>query len=275
MSYPLTIIRILLVSLPLHGIYAESSPNVVFKNGRRIPASALTLEGEKFVVKTAFEGFKVGQSIPATMAGHIHGDKPTEINEAIALSLAGKFKKAQVMLLPIVNDYRITAKIPGNFWLDAARTLLVAYAANGDSADTATLGKEISDATSAQGIDPFVALGKALLINPVSDDREIALAALSNDDLPAELRAYASFFRGNAFLKAKKNTEALEAYLAVPCLHPSGGLILNAAAELQAADLLAALGRREEAVALLESALRVSTGTVLADEARSRLASLK
>jgi tetratricopeptide (TPR) repeat protein len=76
-------------------------------------------------------------------------------------------------------------------------------------------------------------------------------------------------------MKEKKNAEALEAFLSVPCLYPSGGLIFNAAAELQAADLLAALGRREEAIALLESALRVSSGTVLADEANARLTSLK
>lgn len=39
--------------------------------------------------------------------------------------------------------------------------------------------------------------------------------------------------------------------------------------------MLSALGRREEAVALLNSAQRVSGGTVLAEEAKKRLESLK
>jgi tetratricopeptide (TPR) repeat protein len=212
------------------------------------------------------------------MADHIYGDKPAETNQAIALILTGRSKEAQALLLPVVSEHRITAKIPGNFWLDAARALLVAYATNGDAADTTAIGKEISDATPAQGIDPFVSLGKALLLpvlTTTAEDRAIALGNLTTDNLPADLCAYASFFRGNILKKDRKNTEALEAYIAVPCLYPSGGLILNAAAELQAADLLVALKRPKEARALVESALRVTTGTVLADEANKRFTSLK
>lgn len=277
MSYPRTIIRILLITLPLHGIYAEGL-NVVLQNGRPIPVSALSLEGDKFVITTATEGFQPGQSFPTTMVDHVYGDKPAAINQAIALALTGKPKMAKELLLPVVKENRITAKIPGNYWIEAAHTLLVAFACNGDTADTASLGKEISVANPAHGIDPFVSLGKALLLPDTttgSDDRDLSLRALTTEDLPADLCAYASFFRGNDFKKAHKNTEALEAYLSVPCLYPSGGLILNAAAELQAADLLTVLKRPEEALALVESALRVSTGTVLADEARARLVTLK
>lgn len=277
MSYSRKILQILLIAIPLHGISAKTA-YVVFQNGRSIPASALSLEGDKLVVKTAADGFNPGQSYPLAMADHVYGDKPDEINQAIALTLIGKPKEAQALLLPIVKEHHITAKIPGNFWLDAARTLLVVYAINGNAADTTQIGEEISDATPAQGVDSYVLLGKALLIPALtskSEDRMTAFRALTTDNLTADLCAYASFFCGNILKKEKKSAEALEAYLAVPCLHPSGGLILNAAAELQAADLLAALGRREEALALVESALRVSTGTVLADEANTRLTSLK
>jgi hypothetical protein len=61
----------------------------------------------------------------------------------------------------------------------------------------------------------------------------------------------------------------------VPGLHSSGGLILNAAAEILAADMLAALNRRDEAGLLIQSALRVTQGTILTDEANKRLESLK
>lgn len=251
---------------------------IILQNGRPIPVSALSLEGDKFVVKSAVEGFTIGQSIPLTLADHIYGIKPAEINQAIALTLSGKPEEAQALLEPIVKAHAITAKIPGNFWLVASRALLVAYALNGDEADTTKIGKEISDATPAQGIDPFVLLGKALLIPTMTssdETRDLALRGLTTDNLPAELSAYASFFRGNILREEKKNVEALEAYLAIPCLFPSGGLILNAAAELKAADMLAELKRREEALALAQSALRVSTGTVLAVKATVQLESLK
>jgi hypothetical protein len=60
-----------------------------------------------------------------------------------------------------------------------------------------------------------------------------------------------------------------------PCLYPAGGMIINAAAEIQAAEILSGLGRREEAVALLGSAVRDSAGTLLSAEANKRLESLK
>jgi tetratricopeptide (TPR) repeat protein len=277
MSHALKIFRILLLALPFHGVLAEPL-QLILQNGRAIPVSALSPEGDKFVVKTPVEGFNVGQALPMIMVDHVYGEKPPEINQAVALLLTGKPKEAQALLKPVVEKHRITAKIPGNFWLSAARAYLVACAVNLDSADTNSIGKEISDATPAQGIDPFVSLGKALLM-PVlttsSEDRAVALGSLVTASMPAELCAYASYFRGNIFKKEKKNAEALEAYLAVPCLYPSGGLVLNAAAEMQAAELLNDPKRREEAVALLESALLVCKGTVLEEEAGNRLASLK
>jgi tetratricopeptide (TPR) repeat protein len=277
MSYFRNTLRILLITLPLHG-YAAESVQVILQNGRSIPASALSLQGDKFVLTAAVEGFTPGQAIPFTMADHIYGDKPAEINQAIALTLTGKPKEAQALLIPVVKEHTITAKIPGNFWLAAARALLVAYAIDGDTADTISIGKEISDATPAQGNDPFVSLGKTLLMPVLTtsdEDRASALSNLTTDNLPAELRAYASFFRGNIYKKAKKSTEALEAYLAVTCLHPSGGLIINAAAELQAADFLVALKRPQEAFALAQSALLSTSGTVLDEEAQKRYNSLK
>jgi tetratricopeptide (TPR) repeat protein len=277
MSYTRNIIRTLLIALPFHGAFAEPL-QLILQNGRSIPVSALSLEGDKFVVKTAVEGFNAGQALPLAAADHIYGEKPAEINQAIALVLTGKPKEAQALLKPVIEEHRITAKIPGNFWLSAARAYLVACAVNLDAVDATSIGKEISDATPAQGIDPFVSLGKALLM-PVlttsSEDRAIALSSLITSSMPAELCAYASYFRGNILKKDKKNAEALEAYLVVPCLYPSGGLILNAAAEVQAADLLNDPKRREEAVALLESALRVCKGTVLEQEAGKRLTSIK
>jgi hypothetical protein len=274
MTHPRHLLRILLLALPLH-CAAEEPLLLVLQNGRSIPVSALALEKDKFVVKAEVEGFKAGQAIPMAMADHIYGEKPAAINQAAALALTGKPVEARDLLLPVVKDHAITARIPGNFWLDAARTLLVAHALDGDTPDTNKIGKEISDATPAQGIDSFVLLGKALLLPAITtpvEEREQALRDLTTDNHPANVRSY---FRGNILKKENKKTEALEAFLSIPCLYPSGGLILNAAAELQAADLLAEAKRREEALALAGSALISSAGTLLADEANTRITSLK
>ncbi len=260
---------------------------IVFQNGRAVALSAVTLQADKLVIKESADGFIAGQSFPLISADHVFGDKPADINPGVALLLTGKPEEALKLLEPIVVEQRVTAKIPGNFWLEPARAALVAYAVTGNSAKVTEIGKEISDSTPAQGIDPFVSLGKALLLPDSAkvEDRAIALRDLTTDNLPAEVAAYASFFRGELLKGVKRAPEAaealkqeaetLEAYLTVPCLFPSGGLILNAVAEMNGAEILVKMGRREEAVALLESAIRQSPGTLVAADANKRLESLK
>lgn len=270
------IVQFLLAACPLHFCSAEPL-RVVFQNGKSIPVSALMLQGDKLVLKTPTEGFGTGQTFSIKTADYIQGAKPPEINQALAHLLNNSPADAQKLLLPIVEVQDVTAKISGNYWLDAARALLVTYAALGDSSNTSDIGKKISAATSSQGVEPFVLLGKALLMSDSAEaqNRELALRDLTTDAMPDDLRAFASFYLGDLFKKQKKTAEALEAYLSITTLFPSGGVILNAAAELQAAEILATMKRREESVALMESALRVSAGTVLAEEANSRIKLLK
>jgi len=257
---------------------APSAPaQLVFQNGRSIPLSSVDIAQDKVLIKTAADGFGAGQSFPLTAVSHVFGDRPAELNQAIALLLFDRHKEAIDLLEPLLAAHRVSAKIPGNFWLESARTLLVCFALTGDAARCTQLGKDISDATPPQGSDPFVSLGKALLM-PASvspEDRDVSLKDLTADEMPADVAAYASFYRTRLLKEQKKNAEALQALLAVPCLYPSGGLILNAAAEIHASDLLAGLSRRDEATHLINSALRVSQGTILSEEGNKRLESLK
>lgn len=255
----------------------DAGARIVFQNGRSVPVAAVVVQGNQIIVKAAAEGYSEGQTFPFESADHVYGVKPVEVNRGIALLLTGKPAEALKLLEPIVAQHQMTAKIPGNFWLEAARATLVGYALNGDPTKCNDIGKAISDATVTQGIDPFVSLGKALMLpsSTKAVDRATAFQDLTTDNQPAVVGAYASFFRGNALKDAKKDAEALEAYLMVPCLFPSGGMILNAAAELNAAEYLTALGRREEALALLRSAVRESASTLISVEANKRLESLK
>ncbi|MES2437869.1 MAG: hypothetical protein V4584_02295 [Verrucomicrobiota bacterium] len=256
---------------------AAEPTRIVFQNGRSVPLSAVTLQGTNLTITVASDGFVQGQNLPLDSADHIFGEKPAELNTGIALLLMGRTGDALKLLEPLVASQRISAKIPGNYWLETARAALVAYAVEGNTSKCNDLGKEISDATPIQGIDPFVSLGKALLLPTTTKiaDRETALRDLTTDNLPADVCAYASFYRGNLLKGAKRDSEALEAYLAVTCLFPSGGMVLNGVAELHASELLNAVGRREEAVAILKSSISHSAGTLVAAEANKRLESLK
>lgn len=263
--------------LSLSWVSAAEPIRVVFQNSRSIPLDAVALQGENIVIKTAADGFNAGQSFPLATADHIFGERPEGINAGIALLLSGKPADALKLLEPIVASQQVSARIPGNHWMEAAKAALIAYALGGNSAKCTEIGKEIADATPAQGVDPFSTLGKALLLPGSSkvEARETALRDLTTDNLPADLCAYASFFRGNVLKEAKRADEALEAYLMVPCLFPSGSMVVNAAAQIQAAEFLAGRSRREEAVALLNSAVRDAAGTLLSSEANKRLESLK
>ncbi len=256
---------------------AADGARIVFRDGKSIAMESLTLQGDKLVVKVTGEGFSATQAIPLTNADHLYGIRPAPINQAIALLLMGKPKNAKELLLPVVAAHRISAKIPGNFWLEAARALLVAHAVTGEAKECTELGKEISDATPIQGIDPFVTLGKALLMAADSkvEEREAALRDLANDNLPADVCGYATFFRAQLYQANDRAAEALTAYLEVPGLYPSGGLVIMAMAELRAAELLTNLKRIAEATALLQSAIRDGNGTAVVAEAEKALESLK
>ena len=286
MSFPLHTLRLGLLACTLTLASAVEPARIVLQNGRSVLVSAVTLQGDKLVVNAAADGFTQGQIIAIETVDHVYGERPAELNPALALLLTGKPGDATKLLEPILAAQRVTAKLPGNFWLEAARAALVAYAVEGNTAKVSDLGKEISDATPAPGNDAFVSLGKALLLPNSTKlaEREIAFRDLTTDNLPADICAYASFYRanllknvkrtGDAAATHKQDMETLEAYLTVPCLFPSGGMILNGVAQLEAAGYLTG-ERREEAVALLNSSIRHSTGTLVAVEANKRLESLK
>lgn len=257
---------------------AQEGTRFVLQNGRSIPITAVTVSGNNLNVTAAAEGFNPGQTIPLASVDHVYGTKPAGINQGLALLLTGKHEDARRLLTPIVASEKLTAKFPGNYWVEAARALLLAEALRGDATTCNALGKEISDATPEQGTDPFIGLSKALLMPALTtkaSDREVALRDLMIESQPADVAAFASYFRGNLLIEEKRKPEALEAYLTSPCLYPSAGLVITAACEIKAADLLLELKRPDESLALATSAARSAPGTVIAEEAKKRLESLK
>ncbi len=251
--------------------------SVVLQGGKAIPLSALALQGDKLVITTALDGFVPGQSFGLAAADHIYGERPPELNQAIALLLTDKVDAALKLLEPILDQHKASAKIPGNFWLETARLSLIAYALKGNTSKCTELGPQISDATPTPGQDSFVALSKVLLMpsSTAPNILETAFSDLATSNLPADICAYASFYRGNLLKKLKRNTEALEAYLSVSTIFPAGNMILNGAAEFQAAEYLVNLKRQGEAKALFKSAAAQAEGTLIEEDANKRLENLK
>jgi len=250
---------------------------IVLQNGFALPLSAVVLKGDKYELKTEVGKFAVGAAIPVTAVDHVFGDKPPAINQAIALLLTGKPADGEKLLIAILAEHKDTAKLPGNFWLEAARVSLVASALQGATAQCDALGKEIQAIAPTSGLDPFVALGKALLMSKTTklEDREAKLKKLTDDDQPADVCAYASYFLAGLFKSDKHDGEALEAYLAVPCLYPSGGMVLNGVAQMKASEFLTAQGRLAESICLVQSAMRYTKGTVAHDLASKLYDSIK
>ena len=272
-----------LVSLSAPALYAQGEgPRLVFLNGRSAPLDKVAVEGGKFVIKAQTESLAANSSFPLTAASHISGERPASINKGIALILTEEYAEALKLLEPVVTSQKASASVPGNYWLPAARATLLAYSLYNEPGKAEALGKEISDATPEGGEDPVVKLGKALAL-PMTvkfEERVAKLTELVIDTNPVEVCAYASYFKGRLLKKivadAKRQEEALTAFLTVGCLYPAGGLVVVSASELQAADLLKIKpDRRDETLSLLESAVRGGKNTAIGAAATKALDGLK
>jgi hypothetical protein len=243
---------------------------------KSIPIDNLGLQADKFTVKTPAEGLP---TIPLNLewASHVSGAEPQQISEAVGLILMNKPSDALALLDPIMESHKITAKVPGNYWIRAARAALVAHSINRATSRCAEIGKEISDATPTAGDDPSVSLSNVML-TPLSvsiNERIKAYEGIANDASPPEVSAYASYFRGNLLKTAKRNSEALEAYLTIPAVYPTCGRVIMAAAAMNAGELVASMNRRDEAILYLEDAKREGKGTVIGAEAEKRIPLVK
>lgn len=267
-----------LVSAEVATSQPEAPLRLVCLNGKSLPLAALQPQGNDFVVATTVPDFAQGQVLSAAVISHIEGERPKALNQAIALLLSRRAKEARQLLEPIYLSQLSVGKIPGNDWVEATRMLLLCHATMGDAKKCSELGKQIADATPQQGIDPFANLSKALLMpasSSTAEDRIAAFQMVLTDDQPSSVRAFASYFLAEFFLNEKKSADALKCFYAVTNLYPFTNQIVCAAAQLKAAELIAAQNQRAEALVLVESAQLSATDTIIAEEAAKRLLSLK
>ena len=97
------------VSLLAPVAMAAEPPQIVFKNGRSVALSALSLQGTNLVITTPVEGYAAGQSFPFDSADHVYGERPEAVGQAIALLLTGKSAEAAKLLEPVLAVHQPTA----------------------------------------------------------------------------------------------------------------------------------------------------------------------
>ena len=73
--------------LPLSLANAAEPIRIVFQNGRSVPVSAVILQNDNLVMQAIADGFGPGQSFPLASADHVYGERPPELDPAIALVL--------------------------------------------------------------------------------------------------------------------------------------------------------------------------------------------
>lgn len=250
---------------------------IVFQGGRTVSLEALKVEGDQFVVVAAEGDLTVGQKVPVTAADHMFGDKPAAVNEGIALMLLRNPEQAIATLEPVLESQKVTASVPGNFWVESARGAVLAYADMANGPKVEALLKELKDVNKEKGTDTLADLAKVLMLPAATkiEQKVAAFDALINDVSPTDVAAYATYFKGEALKKAKQDAEASQSYLVAPTLYPTGNGVLNGAAELNASEFLIRKNRVNEAVNLLNSAARSAPNTSVATEAQKRLQSVK
>lgn len=322
---------------------------IVFQQGVAIPIDALELQGEELVTTREVSGTPAGTRIPLGDGIYVTGAKPAGTTNGLALLLENKPAEALAQLGPVLNSHLVTARTPGNFWVDTARIAAVAYSMNGDASGL----QQVADILeSTQGAaDPMIAVAEELskesiftaeakverllekvndanptIVNaliyyfvgelrrsqlqagaagdtgaapaeateaaeaaepeaaaeePAGDASADAVATAAPDaaadpEATDEEEAAAAEAASAAEAKAEALSQTLEAYLTVPNAYPSGDLLINAAAEYQAAGLLLDdPDRLAEAQALLRSSMRGAAGSPLAELVKPRLDSVK
>lgn len=264
----------------------DNQPMLVQRSGRAVPLTAVALQANGFVLTTSTGGLTQGQLIPLEAVSHVSGEKPEALSRGTALLLMGRPGDAIKVMEPALAAIKLTAKVSGNYWVEGARVLVLAYALENQGPKADALAKEISDATPAAGSDPIGRLAKAVAMRP-SSGAKARVAALDEqimDSNPAEINAFASYFKGRVLAEDKKRADALTAFLSVGCLYPSGGVIVTGAAELQAGILFTernepdtdlATMNRNQAVALFKSAAIDAKDTLIAQEALKKTESFK
>lgn len=275
-----------MLSLLLTASYAESQPVMIaFRGGRTIPVSALSVANGMFVLKQAVENLPAGQTVPLDSAETVLGDKPIELMQATAFVLQQKPADALKLLEPILVENQATATVPGNFWVEAARSAIIAYAMINNEGKVRDLKQQLDKANGGSA-DPIGKVVAALSLKPSTkfELKEQAFSDAMLDSNPVDVIAFAAYFRGQLFESVKDVNRALESYFSIVNLYPTGNNVVNAAAHFRAGEMIlvqptmdAELQKlaRGEAIGLFKAAAADAKGTVFSEEAAKRLESLK
>lgn len=165
----------------------------------------------------------------------LHWPEPEALGEARRCLEQGDRHGGLSVLKPLLEQFRPFARLPGSWWVAAARLRLQALDPEAEPAELARAARELAAFT-----DDPEAVGEARLALTELEIRagrsrlaQTMLDSVLAGSVPAPVRARAWLLRGDIAFAERRFEEAIEAYLRIPVFH-------SAYAELVPAALLAA-----------------------------------
>lgn len=257
----------------LHAQDSGSGLRLSLVGGRSLPLESVTYSKGVFTVTKADAGLNAGQTFDAKLAESISGDAPPALAKAEALLFLDDARGAIKLLEPILTSQKASAPVAGNFWVEAAHIAAVAYAVSGDAAKAKAVVSDIKDLVPGYSGTTLGSLVDTLG-STKRDTKAQTLGSIAKDEGAPLASALATYFLGQELKLAKKNREAIEAYLTVSSIFSDVSRTLNAASEFRAAELISMTSKgRDEGVKLFQAAAQDGPNTAIAEAAQKRLAS--
>ena len=262
---------------------------LILKGGIVLPLDAVQIAEGRVTVAKDIPGFTTSQSFPAETVDRVAGAEPAAFRQAVAELLLGTPEHAIALVKPILEQQRPTAAMPGNFWVEAMRLNILAHALANRTSKLDELAKDLSQTAKKEASGDATAELAQLIIAPGANKGEArakSFRSFVNELRPAELNGIALYFAADALGKARKDDDALDAFISVQSLYPTAGPSVVAACEYRSAELILKLNRnpeqpetktssKSEALAGFQSAAEYGAGTAIAKLAEEKVKSLK
>ena len=251
---------------------------VFLTNGLQVPLDNVKVNGADLEMTKEAAGLIVGQKIPGGFIDVINIPRPAAFTQAMAKILDGAPAEAPGIVEPIRAQYEPFIGFRGNIWHEAMRIKLIAFGAAGDKGALDTTISLVMRQKPGLDETATIELAHALAETAKkSEERLNQLKAFMGDNRTPTTNAIAQYFIAETLAASKKDDEALEGYLRVPCMNPVCDPVVLAASQIRAALRLQRLGpdHKKEAAQLFRWGVRAVTGTSFGQTAESSLKDLQ
>ena len=201
----------------------EPMLTIVFKDGRKVPTSAVRLQGGTLMTVVTDKGIKGEIGYPMDAVQKVDFPKPAQLQTASSLLAGNKPVDAIAQIEPVLKSYYPLRAIPGNWWPQLALLRLNAMILTGRGSEVRPLISELArsaaDGETMQAIR--VEEAAAWLREGLSEKAVEQLESVIRETSRPDIAARAWVETGNGLSSLKRWEPALLAYLHVPVFYPA------------------------------------------------------